>query len=54
MSDGVCSDDYQDLHRAEVENTQPAFEGEIADGSLDVEVSSSDGVLGIHPILELE
>lgn len=53
-SDGVSSDNYQDLHPAEIDTATTNVGGDIAHGSLDVEVSSSDEKLRIDPILELE
>lgn len=52
-SDGVCSDNYQDLHPAEIDTSTPDS-GHITHGSLDVEVSSTDEIRGIDPILELK
>ena len=52
-SDGVSSNNYQDLHPAEIDTATPNVGGDIAHGSLGLEAASSDEILSIDPIPEL-
>lgn len=54
MTNGVCSDGYQDLHRADIEVIQPGVGGDISGDSLGMETSFQDEVLHAEPGLELE
>lgn len=53
-SDCVSSDNHQDLHPADIDTATHNVGGDIAHGSLGLEVASSDEILSIDPILELE
>jgi hypothetical protein len=53
-SDGVSSDNYQNLHPAEIDTATPNVGGDIAHGPLSLEVASSNEILSIDLILELK
>ncbi|KUL82260.1 hypothetical protein ZTR_10751 [Talaromyces verruculosus] len=48
------NNNYQDLHPAEIDTATPNVGGDIAHGSLGLEVASSDEILSIDPIPELD
>lgn len=54
MTNGFCSDGYQDLHRADIEDIQPGVGGDVSGDSLGVETSFQDEVQHLEPSLELE
>jgi hypothetical protein len=54
MTNGICSDGYQDLHRADIEDIQFEIGGDVSGDSLGAETLFQDEVLHDEPGLELE
>ena len=54
MTNGVCSDVYQDLHRADIKDIQPEVGGDVSDDSSDAGTTVQDEVPHIQPNLEVE
>jgi hypothetical protein len=54
MVNTVCSENYQDLHGAEVDIAIPDVRGDIAGDLLGVGTSCSDEVLNTNPILKIK
>lgn len=54
MTNGICSDGYQDLHRADIEDIQPEIGGDLYGDRLGAETSFQDEFLHDEPGLELE
>ena len=54
MTNVICSDGYQDLHRANIEDMQPEIGGDFSGDLLSAETSFQDEVLHDEPGLELE
>jgi hypothetical protein len=54
MTNGVCSDGYQDLHRADIEDIQPKVGGDVSGDFLEAGTSYQDEVLHVEFNLELE